>query len=496
LAPFVYQANVPETEHICAPVKSSKNGTNKLRWKTVSAPGVKGERGDSPPKDNSGSTRSRSGTPTPRKAIENAALVCRPKVIVAQAMPMSSSEALALKLESTMRFTEGTGHDICSVVEYLHYLPSRTGHSESLDNAIECLLLSHQQMLCENAAAEDRRLRAYGRALTSLKTELGETKGAAPAEALCAATLLCNVELMSKDETSTQTAWLTHIGGSTAILKAWGSERFKADFEKAILFHHAGQTAASSLFNYEPCFLESSAWMRALENSTDSLEPWFKFYSGVLPIYVRLPGILFRLRTYRGATTTEEPGVLDELFHLADDLRNLQTGAESLLIDPNYVRKLPSADPTSPFQTCYVFSNLYTMLSLGIYWRLLIIVSHKLHHLSQSISVGALDPTIVSAAEHLGMSAEGCRRWAPFATMFQMVNLPLAVFAYSHYSGRCMMESAEAQWLVGVVHEFVDATPTTWRTLHSNYLDIFDMFCPDCTALCAAFEDTSSQGDW
>lgn len=81
------------------------------------------------------------------------------------------------------------GMHILNLGSFLNFVPSRLGHSEALDDAVQCICTAYSSLRCENRAVLEGR-REYSKALKSLRKSVQDTDTALSSNVLCAAVLL------------------------------------------------------------------------------------------------------------------------------------------------------------------------------------------------------------------------------------------------------------------------------------------------------------------
>lgn len=481
LAPFVYEPEVARAEHVDARSQIHGLAKNGIRWKVVSEPhqGAKSKH-RSRRKYNASSDKGNECLCLDSRSSPRATRDNQTSVSVPSPVSLSPADGLAMQLGNTLRMTEGSGHDICAVAEYLTYLPIRIGHAHALDAAVECILLSHQEAILGCKLKQGKRLHHYGKALTALQSAIDDTQHHAAAETLCAALVLCAVEIMTNNNGS-QLAWLSHAGGSVALIQAWGPQRTRTNFEKSMLFHHAGQIIGSSLISGKRCFLDSPQWTHALRQSAELLPKWDQLTAKLYAVYAQLPGLMIDMRVAE-SLEAQRDSLTTRALLLRWELQQMHSDVETLLTNPACVQEVPSADSESPYETCYSISHFAIAQALCMYWRFTIIICLALHRLSRTNHLPDpenLPGMMLEASQHIGRSAESSRRWKPFTSIFQLINLSAAIYVYSRYGRQLLEDSEEAHWLLKVFHEFLEPTATMSRVVHTKYLEAVGMGFPE-----------------
>lgn len=119
-------------------------------------------------------------------------------------IPMINSMSLAESLEKSVRAT---------AERYLSHLPRRSGRNKALDSAVQCVAIATRKMWVQYSTAQQNSLRdvrhkflhfdkydphilaSYAAALSNLQEALVGGKDAVSTETLCAAALLCYLEV-------------------------------------------------------------------------------------------------------------------------------------------------------------------------------------------------------------------------------------------------------------------------------------------------------------
>ena len=227
LTPFVYQAEMAKAEVSQQQPKSSRRG---IRWRPVIE----------------ATARSRNTIPTTK-----ASRAADAKTETCSSVRCSSSPSaispLTRRLAYMLDSTRGTGCDLLICGEWLPELACRIGHSDALDAAVDTLLLSHHALIIPSSVDSQQRSHAYGRALRMLRDGISSTKDHVEVEILCAGLALCTAEAIRGSDAEHE-GWLSHSGGSAAMLQACGPGWFDNSFERSLLYHQAPQFVRQSIW--------------------------------------------------------------------------------------------------------------------------------------------------------------------------------------------------------------------------------------------------------
>jgi hypothetical protein len=220
LTPFVYQAEMAKAEISRQQAKSTKRG---IRWRPVIGAAARSQ--------NTNLKMNASG------AVNSKADPCSS---VGCSSSLSAISPLTRRLVYMLDSTRGTGCDLLICGEWLPELACRIGHSDALDAAIDTLLLSHHALITSSLVDNPHHSRTYGRALRMLRDGLSNISDHVQVEILCAGLALCTAEAMSAPDAEHE-GWLSHSGGSAAMLQACGPSWFNNHFERSLLYHQAPQ---------------------------------------------------------------------------------------------------------------------------------------------------------------------------------------------------------------------------------------------------------------
>lgn len=179
--------------------------------------------------------------------------------------PLSDSSAAQLSKEviAHLENKKPPGIHIRNLGQFFDFIPSRLGQSKALDDAVRCTLTAYSACLQENAEVLNHDRREYYEAVRSLRIAFGDEKEALSDETLCAAVLLSWYEVgvrfrgLKKGAHAAKVladnldeSWLTHICGTSHIIKLRGPSRHRSGFGLALLETQEGLIVSTSrLFN-------------------------------------------------------------------------------------------------------------------------------------------------------------------------------------------------------------------------------------------------------
>ncbi|CZR69486.1 uncharacterized protein PAC_19386 [Phialocephala subalpina] len=149
------------------------------------------------------------------------------------------------------------GIHIRNLGQFFDFVPSRLGQSKALDDAVRCTLTAYSACLQENAGSLNHDRREYYEAVRSLRIAFGDEKEALSDETLCAAVLLSWYEVLADN---LDESWLTHICGTSHIIKLRGPARHRSGFGLALLESQEGLISGEAMTTFTPCFLDAPEW--------------------------------------------------------------------------------------------------------------------------------------------------------------------------------------------------------------------------------------------
>ncbi|ORY68291.1 uncharacterized protein BCR38DRAFT_422672 [Pseudomassariella vexata] len=178
---------------------------------------------------------------------------------------------------------------------FMCYLAGRYGRGSCLDDAVECLAIKAQHILCPTSPAPRTVVLAkYGKALKSLQMAVDDPEIWSSPDVLCATEILSLFEVLDTSQGqawSQDQAWSQHVAGFGRLIQMRGPSRFKTDFEKALLISAAAPIVCEALRTNEACFLEAEEWRVVFESAVVP-EDIFTFRS---PMCIVLWHLVFRM---------------------------------------------------------------------------------------------------------------------------------------------------------------------------------------------------------
>ncbi|CEJ91510.1 hypothetical protein VHEMI07213 [[Torrubiella] hemipterigena] len=153
----------------------------------------------------------------------------------------------------------------CARVErYLYEIPMRSGYSEALDSAVDCVAAalhvrySHGSLRAKYLKTA---LMLYGRTLKQLQKALDDREKSLSTLTLCATQLLFLYEALTLESTQPTTH---HARGTTQLIQHLGPKRFVTAFDKAILLAQAPISYLQSYATSTHCIFEEQEWQQAM----------------------------------------------------------------------------------------------------------------------------------------------------------------------------------------------------------------------------------------
>ena len=154
---------------------------------------------------------------------------------------------------------------------FFEFIPSRLGRNVALEDAVACLCAIYRETtLIQYHLHKDFRGK-YVQAMSSLGRCLNDCALAMEPETLCASILLHYCELILGDQDKEE--WSQLANRTAALLYSRGVDRYKSDFEQAILESQLPFVVSQSIKAREHCFLCAPEW-QALLTVTDTSRPF------------------------------------------------------------------------------------------------------------------------------------------------------------------------------------------------------------------------------
>ncbi|KAK3370800.1 hypothetical protein B0T24DRAFT_300131 [Lasiosphaeria ovina] len=196
----------------------------------------------------------------------------------------------------------------------LAFIPSRYGQVATLTHATDCVVAKLRHMMVGQGGGEADVLGHYTKALRALQVALDDEEQRFTPETLCATQLLAVYELLSAD--GKPVSWIRHVGGATRLIEVRGVDRFKSEFDLALLTAHAGPAVTEAFLNNKSCFLAEDAWLRVLRAAISGDASLARQMDLVLALWGHLVGgpHVFEMTTALVCAPSPPPqGVVDDL---------------------------------------------------------------------------------------------------------------------------------------------------------------------------------------
>lgn len=142
------------------------------------------------------------------------------------------------------------------------------------------------------------------------------------ADVLCAVKILSIFELLDHGRDNARTK---HAAGAATLIRHRGPNRYKTNFEKALVLSQADPIIQEGLLNLSPCFLQEFAWQHLLR--TISLGEFHGSYSS--DAYVKawacitaVLGLIYSIRASLHGPTKDSGTGRERLLRHIRDLRS------------------------------------------------------------------------------------------------------------------------------------------------------------------------------
>ena len=184
----------------------------------------------------------------------------------------------------------------------------------------------------------------------------------------------------------------------------------------------------------------------------------------------------------QASSETQVDDLLGRAWKFRQQLLNLEPIVDHVLSDPNLCEEVRSTPSDCPFQSCYHFSSALVTQPLLLYWRLIIIINSMIHSLlarteAHGIDIKELKVSSIHAADQIAMSAQDGRQSMPVVSVVYFFGLPAAIWAYSNHEFREWKSSAEPDWLLELLREYLQPMNKFMRAIMGKYWDAVGLPC-------------------
>ncbi|KAH7336442.1 hypothetical protein BKA65DRAFT_34098 [Rhexocercosporidium sp. MPI-PUGE-AT-0058] len=187
------------------------------------------------------------------------------------------------------------------VGSFFQFIPARLGRNSALDDAVECICSIYSRAPPAPNEVSRGTYRDYAKALASLRACLDDPIMRMESETLCASIILALCELVVNIDRG---EWSHLLQGTISLLNSRGVQRYKNEFDHAMLESQLGFILGHSMQSREDCFVRFSEWRNLLWHNTSW--PFQLDQSPSLRLRTRLMGILVDLPTLIRSATAKE----------------------------------------------------------------------------------------------------------------------------------------------------------------------------------------------
>lgn len=343
-----------------------------------------------------------------------------------------------------------------SLIDYL-------GRSQPLDMAMSAYLLQLVGKAKGDQVQVSRSRDVYGRSLVGLQHALNHPVAWKSAETLAATMLCCLFELFAG--TSNPVSWMMHAAGVSKLVQARGPSSFSTPFERASLSCFRPLMIMQSLFSGQDCFLIQPKWQslssrlsgtavdddegtgarEALDIAHVPAPPWVRHQDAYFVLLAKTPLVLswgYSIREERRHGITPDPSRVKLLAEQAGSLRSEYCAWHEMATSAGAITQpveVPSADPTSPFNTVLEFSSPWVGSVVTSYWATMLIIQEALNQCCEDGQEGRYDKdnqelatNILRAIETVGRGIMGPYRISyALRIAYDFVDLPLKFWVLS-----------------------------------------------------------------
>ncbi|KAJ9318466.1 hypothetical protein DTO271D3_1128 [Paecilomyces variotii] len=335
-------------------------------------------------------------------------------------LSMSHQEWLSSGFLGVLIKYDVTGQGLEAYATYLPDIVHLVGTNSALDDAVAVF------STCYAGRADSiETIRAYGRALRSLRECISIPQLASSTDTLCAAMLL---GLYGSLFPRSRLGVLSHHEGVSKIIQYRGPGRHRTGFEQQLVISHWAANIMSSLFRGQGCYLESEEWREILcPTSIRHINEFDLFLCQIFEAMTTLPGTLRDFRTLKNACGHFKlPGHLrsrlDSYFVL---LNRIGCVVEDLLSQGTTAITVPSVRFPNIVDESFSFRDRPTAMLYVLHWTFSLVVQDLISTCSPYPTASQTSAQIY--VRRIYMSYDYARSFPPYFSSYMLLPLVAAV---------------------------------------------------------------------